>query len=46
MKKKPLSNFKKREFLAYEFLNVEKVAFKKNVKLEEFAKLLNKLHEI
>jgi ubiquinone/menaquinone biosynthesis C-methylase UbiE len=43
MKKKSLSNFKRREFLAYEFLNVDKVIFKKNVKLEEFSKLLNKL---
>ena len=43
MNEQILSNFKRREFLAYEFLNVEKVVFKKNVKLEEFAKLLNKL---
>ena len=36
------SNFKRREYLAYEFLNKNNVVFKKNISLDKFAKLLNK----
>ncbi|MGL3827561.1 class I SAM-dependent methyltransferase [Candidatus Pelagibacter communis] len=41
-KQKKLSNFKRREFFAYEFLNQNKVKFQKNVKLNVLEKLLNK----